>query len=216
MTPPKREETADGFELQFGSNFLGPFALTSLLLPLLLRSKRARVATMTSSAAMMGKINFDDLQSERRYEAMAAYSQSKLADLLMTMHLGELAQRNGWDLLSTAAHPGYTRTNLLKNGPNRGTSKTGIAWYYRLVPSMSIPKGTEPLLHAAAAPDAEQKIFYGPRFLMIGSTHQARIPTAARRADCARLWAEAERLTGVSTLKTVTTSDGGGHKHAGS
>uniref|UniRef100_UPI001980A21C SDR family NAD(P)-dependent oxidoreductase n=1 Tax=Pantoea stewartii TaxID=66269 RepID=UPI001980A21C len=124
MAPPRRELTKDGFELQFATNFLGHFALTQLLLPLLLKSKNPRVTTMTSSAAMMGKIEFDDLQCERSYQPIAAYAQSKLACLLFANQLGDIARTRNWPLLSTSAHPGHTRTNLQTSGPNLGTAST--------------------------------------------------------------------------------------------
>src|SRR5277367_5641954 len=109
MAPPTRMTTADGFELQFGSNFLGPFALTMRLLPLVLAAPAPRVVTMSSGTANYGRIRFDDLQSERGYRPNLAYAQSKLADLMMTLHLADLAVREGWNLLSAGAHPGFTR-----------------------------------------------------------------------------------------------------------
>ncbi|NEE60386.1 SDR family NAD(P)-dependent oxidoreductase, partial [Streptomyces sp. SID8455] len=112
MAPPARMTTTDGFELQFGSNFLGPFALTVRLLPLLLAAPAARVATMSSGTANYGRIHFDDLQWERRrYSPNLSYAQSKLADLMLTRQLADIAAERGWNLLSTGAHPGYTRTN---------------------------------------------------------------------------------------------------------
>jgi NAD(P)-dependent dehydrogenase (short-subunit alcohol dehydrogenase family) len=197
MTPPTRHVTVDGFELQFGTNFLGPFLLTNLLLPTLLRNKISRVVTMTSMAAIAGRIDFDDLNSERSYSRLAAYSQSKLADHMLGKHLALLAEQRGWGLLSTLAHPGYTRTNLLMNGPNLGTSRSGKSWYYHLFPSMGVQQGTEPLLHAATDLAAPQGGFYGPRFLLAGSSHPARAPRAARRADSERLWSVACELTGL-------------------
>src|SRR5579871_2356266 len=113
MAPPARMVTPDGFELQFGTNFLGPFALTMRLLPLVLASPAPRVVMMSSKAAEFGKIHFDDLQWERaRYQPMTCYAQSKLADLMLSQHLAAVADERGWPLLSVAAHPGYTKTNL--------------------------------------------------------------------------------------------------------
>ena len=126
MAVPQRMTTADGFELQFGSNFLGPFALTNLLLPLLLSSESPRVATMASGAANFGSIHFRDLQFAESYSAVKAYAQSKLADLLMGLHLARIAQDRGWNLLSTIAHPGYTRTNLQTAGPNLGRDEEAV------------------------------------------------------------------------------------------
>jgi NAD(P)-dependent dehydrogenase (short-subunit alcohol dehydrogenase family) len=120
MAPPTRMTTADGFELQFGSNFLGPFALTMRLLPLVLAAPAPRVVTMSSGVASYGRIRFDDLQWQRGYRPNLAYAQSKLADLMMTLHLADLAARNGWNLMSNAAHPGFTRTNLQTAGAGLG------------------------------------------------------------------------------------------------
>jgi len=199
MAPPQRQTTVDGSELQWGSNFLGPFALTNLLLPVLLRTKAPRVVTMTSSAAHWAKINWEDIQWERRYDKWPAYGQSKLADMLMALHLGTLAEQRGWGLLSTLAHPGYTRTNLQTSGPNMGTGRTTVPLMIKLIPSMDAVKGTEPLLHAAADPEARQGTYYGPRWLMIGDTRVIPIPAAAGKSDPARLWAIAEELSGVKT-----------------
>ena len=116
MAPPTRMTTADGFELQFGSNFLGPFALTMRLLPLVLAAQAPRVVTMSSGVASYGRIRFDDLQWKRRYRPNLAYAQSKLADLMLTLHLADLAAEQGWNLMSNAAHPGFTRTNLQTAG----------------------------------------------------------------------------------------------------
>ena len=120
MAPPTRMTTADGFELQFGSNFLGPFALTMRLLPLVLAAPAPRVVTMSSGVASYGRIRFDDLQWQRGYRPNLAYAQSKLADLMMTLHLADLAARHGWNLMSNGAHPGFTRTNLQTAGASLG------------------------------------------------------------------------------------------------
>ena len=123
MAPPTRQVTADDFELQFGSNFLGPFALTMRLLPLILAAPAPRVVTMSSGVASYGRIRFDDPQWKRRYSPNLSYAQSKLADLMMTLRLADLATANGWDLMSNAAHPGFTRTNLQTAGASLGRDK---------------------------------------------------------------------------------------------
>lgn len=200
MAPPTRHTTADGFELQFGSNFLGPFALTVRLLPTLLRAARPRVVTMSSGLAAIGRIRFDDLQWERRYSAHGAYAQSKLADLMLTRRLAELATERGWDLHSIGAHPGYTQTNLQLTGPNLGRQTRRRAFDFALLPSQQVGTGTEPLLFAAADPAAENGGYYGPtgRFGLVGPTGPVRLPRRARDAEAARrLWTEAERLTDV-------------------
>jgi NAD(P)-dependent dehydrogenase (short-subunit alcohol dehydrogenase family) len=203
MVPPKRMTTADGFELQFGTNFLGPFALTNLLLPLLLQSPSPRVATMSSGTANFGCIHFDDLQWERRYRSGAAYAQSKLADMLMGQQLATVSAERGWPLLSTIAHPGYTRTNLQTSGANLGREvpvrrQPGDR---TLLPSQGVEQGAEPLLYAATSPDAQQGAYYGPGGLLglVGPTHRASVPRSARKPRVpAALWSTAEQLTGTS------------------
>jgi NAD(P)-dependent dehydrogenase (short-subunit alcohol dehydrogenase family) len=203
MAPPTRMTTADGFELQFGSNYLGPFALTVWLLPLVLAAPAPRVVTMSSGLASIGRIRFDDLQWDRRYRANPAYAQSKLADLMLTEHLAVIATQRGWNLLSTAANPGFTRTNLQTAGASLGRDKPKrtVANSIHILPSQEVGPGTEPLLYAATSPDAVNGGYYGPggRFRLVGPTTTARLPRRARdTATAARLWAEAERLTGVS------------------
>lgn len=200
MIPPTRVETVDGYELQFQSNFLGPFLLTNLLLPRLLESTSPRVATMSSGTADFGSIHFRDLQFRGRYSAARAYAQSKLADLLMTLRLAELSEANGWGLLSTAAHPGYTRTNLQTAGRNLGREKQLQPASRTLLPSQGVEQGAEPLLFAAADPAAAQGAYYGPsRMALVGPTHRARLPRSARGRDLpASLWAVAAELTGLA------------------
>ncbi len=202
MGVPKRMETADGFELQLGTNFLGPFALTNLLLPLLLRAQSPRVATMASGLANVGKINFADLNSERRYGPWSAYAQSKLADLLLGLRLAEVAQRRGWALRSTIAHPGFTRTNLQAAGPNLGRDRPGFNPFgnWNPVPSQAPEQGAEPLLFAAVDPAAENGAYYGPSGAMglVGQTKRVTLPNAASGPSLARsLWAVAQDLTGT-------------------
>ncbi len=202
MTPPTRMTTADGFELQFGSNYLGPFALTMRLLPLLLAAPSPRVVTMSSGAANLGRIHLDDLQWERRYRRVGAYAQSKLADLLMARHLAVVATQRGWHLISNAAHPGYTRTNLQTAGASLGRDKPKRSVLVSLpfLPSQAPEQGTEPLLYAATSPDAINGGYYGPSGFMelVGPTKVARLNRRMRDdAAAARLWIEAERLTGT-------------------
>ena len=210
MAPPARMVTADGFELQFGSNFLGPFALTARLLPLILAAPEPRVATMSSGMANFGKIHFDDLQWERRrYRPNLAYAQSKLADLMLTLHLAAVADQRGWDLLSTAAHPGFTRTNLQTAGASLGRDRPKRTPFNSLqvLPSQDAEHGTEPMLYAATSPSAVAGGYYGPggRVGLVGPTTTVRPPRRARdAATAARLCAEAERLTGVSLAAGAT------------
>ncbi|WP_430331533.1 SDR family oxidoreductase [Rhodococcus sp. ACT016] len=202
MSPPERFETVDGFELQFGSNFLGPFALTNLLLPLLLDAPAPRVATMTSAAAHYGRINFRDLHSTHHYSPALSYAQSKLADMLMAQHLARVAVERDWNLLSTYAHPGYTRTNLQTAGASLGRDRQRHGMFSgsdrTILPSQDVHQGVEPLLFAATSPDAAQGGYYGPggRMGLVGPTRRCEQPRSSRGVDLASsLWAVAEKLT---------------------
>jgi NAD(P)-dependent dehydrogenase (short-subunit alcohol dehydrogenase family) len=201
MAPKKRAQTVDGFELQFATNFLGHYVLTLRLLPLILTAAGPSVTTMSSVAAQIGRIHFNDLQSERRYSPYGSYAQSKLADLLFAQQLARIANERNWDLMSNAAHPGLTRTNLLNARLNVGqdTQKTSIQT--RLAPSQSVEQGTEPMLYAATSPDAISGAYYGPRglFGLAGATTLVKAPRSARKPEIAeRLWEVAERLSGES------------------
>lgn len=204
MAPPTRMVTADGFELQFGTNYLGPLALTIRLLPLALAAPAPRVATMSSKAAEFGQIRFDDLQWERRrYVPMGCYSQSKLADLMLSQHLAAVAGERGWNLLSVGAHPGYTKTNLLNAGPSLGRNRPRLLGVGTMGHAFgqSVGVGTEPLLYAATSPDAVNGGYYGPKGFMelFGTSTTVRPTRKALDAEAAaRLWAEAERLTDVA------------------
>ena len=200
MVPPRRHETADGHELQWGTNFLGPFALTNLLLPLLLAAPAPRVATMSSGAANLGRIDFADLDWERRrYRPWAAYAQSKLADVHLARHLAQLARTRGWSLVSNAAHPGFTRTNLQTAGPNLGREHPvtrPVGWP---LPNMEPQEGTGSILFAAADPAALPGAYYGPRHLITGYPRRAGLSRRMRDATtAARLWSAAEEITSTT------------------
>ncbi|MCU1406061.1 MAG: short chain dehydrogenase [Glaciihabitans sp.] len=203
MAPPKRMLTVDGFELQFASNFLGPFALTNLLLPRILGSLEPRVTTMSSFVAVIGRIRFEDLQFTRGYSPYPAYAQSKLADLLLARHLASVAVERKWNLLSTAAHPGFTSTNLQSAGANLGRERPRKSLFEK-APfgfSQEVQQGAEPLLFAAADPEAKQGGYYGPseKFGLVGPTRRTRLYRSARGADLAKsLWTVAEDLTGTT------------------
>jgi NAD(P)-dependent dehydrogenase (short-subunit alcohol dehydrogenase family) len=209
MSVPKRELTEDGFELQFGTNFLGPFALTGLLMPVLQRSASPRVTTVSSGAANMGtkKINFDDLQWERSYGPWKAYCQSKLADLLFTLELGKRCAAARIGLLSNAAHPGYARTNLQTSGPGRPQNPLGRFLYFSIEKIMAsfmsqdAAHGALPTLRAATAIDAAQGSYYAPdrMFGLKGDPVLVPVPKLARdQAVARRLWEVSLKLTGVS------------------
>jgi NAD(P)-dependent dehydrogenase (short-subunit alcohol dehydrogenase family) len=207
MAVPKRHTTADGFELQLGTNHLGHFALTGRLVSLLRAATSPRVTTVSSGAHLMGSIHFDDLQLERGYRAWTAYSQSKLANLLFAQQLERLSRANGWGILSDAAHPGSTRTNLQSSGPSmgqEGSLRSRMIEVPMRLPGMSqdAPSGALPTLYAATSPDAVGDGYYGPNGFMEmtgrGVT-TARRSKRARDVDAAvRLWSMSEALTGVS------------------
>jgi len=199
MTPPKRQVTSDGFELQFGTNYLGHFALTAHLLPLLRQAAMPRVVSLSSIAAPQGVIHFDDLQSERAYNPMVAYGQSKLACLMFAFELQRRSDAAGWGLQSIAAHPGVSRTELLPNGAG---TWSGMGIFRRLFWFLFQPaaQGALPTLFAATSPQAKGGVYYGPDKLreLRGYPTEAKIPPQALdMASAARLWRESERLTGV-------------------
>ena len=202
MATPKRSITADGFELQLGTNYLGHFALTARLLPLLRRSGQARVVSVSSGAHKMGKkrIDFDDLQSERKYSPFDAYCQSKLAMLMFAFELQRRSDANGWGLLSNAAHPGYARTDLIANGPGTDSILARLAKFMGLFLSQSAADGALPILYAATDPDARPAGYYGPKnmFEMKGPVVAAVIDRAAQDLAAAKqLWNVSAELTGA-------------------
>lgn len=211
MAPKTREVTADGFEMQFGVNVLGHFALTDLLMPALeLAAKRGgaapRVVTIASIAHKRGTIHFSDLQSEKSYDAMAAYRQSKLADLMFALELDRRLRAAGSRVMSVAAHPGVAQTPLFLRAEHKGIERLirrgmGVAIQLFL---NSAAEGAVPTLFAATAPEAESGGYYGPQGYeeMRGSdVGPATIAIQARDREAAsRLWSECERLTGVQML----------------
>jgi NAD(P)-dependent dehydrogenase (short-subunit alcohol dehydrogenase family) len=200
MMPPQRETTDDGFELQFESNYLGHYALTARLLPLLRAAAAPRVTSLSSFMAYFGRFDWDDLQS-RKYTPVRSYGLSKLAMLSFARELQARSDLHGWGLLSDAAHPGFTRTNLQTTGPRRGKAPRPPREYRRTPFWQLIETGILPALHAATSPDAAPGGYYGPDgFLgLTGGSHPAREPRAARNAaDAARLFDESARLSGVT------------------
>jgi NAD(P)-dependent dehydrogenase (short-subunit alcohol dehydrogenase family) len=207
MMPPTRKATADGFELQFGTNHLGHFALTGRLLPLLRRGQAPRVVSVSSVAHRGARIHFDDPQWERAYRRWPAYGQSKLANLMFALELQRRSDLAGWGLTSNAAHPGFALTSLIANGmgfPSLVLKATnGLA---SLV-SQSAAAGAWPLLYAATSPRATGGAYYGPSGFqeLTGPPALARImPQARDRADAIRLWTLSEQATGV-TFPPVST-----------
>jgi NAD(P)-dependent dehydrogenase (short-subunit alcohol dehydrogenase family) len=206
MIPPK-SLTADGFELQFGTNHLGHFALTNLLLG----HVTGRVVTVSSSAHRFGAIDFDDLQWERRpYKAWRAYGQSKLANLLFTAELQRKLIEVGSSIKATAAHPGYAATNLQFHSGNRAMDAFNAVANRFL--AQDEDGGALPTLYAAVA-DVPGNSFAGPAGLMEwrGGAKLVKRTAAAEDMDVARrLWEVSERLTGVRfPLSAQATSASG-------
>lgn len=200
LTTGARRLTANGFEVQMGANYLGHFALTGRLMPLLQRSRQPRVVQMSSLAHRQGSIDFEDLQLERGYSPWRAYCQSKLAMLMFTLELQRRSGAQGWGLLSAASHPGYVRTELAANAPvaRYRLSTNGLMFLPLL--SQSAEDGALPTLFAATAPDARPGGYYGStgRFEMVGPVGPAAIDEKARDLGQARrLWEVSEELTGV-------------------
>jgi NAD(P)-dependent dehydrogenase (short-subunit alcohol dehydrogenase family) len=201
MALPRRETTVDGFERQLATNHLGHFALTGLLLPALLTGP-SRVVTVSSMAHRMGRIALDDLQSERAYQPWAVYGQSKLANLLFTMELQRRADAAGADLVSVAAHPGWSATNLVLAGPGAGRPHWLSAVLdagNRLV-AQSAEAGAWPTLFAATDPGVRGAEFFGPGSLGGTRGHPARTVARAPAYDpdlAAALWQRSSELTGV-------------------
>jgi NAD(P)-dependent dehydrogenase (short-subunit alcohol dehydrogenase family) len=201
MSLPRRQTTADGFEMQFSTNYLGHYALTARLLPSLRRGSQPRVVNLSSLAHRSGKIDFDDLQGARSYSPWRAYCQSKRAMLMFAFELQRRSNALGWGLMSNAAHPGYARTDLIPNGPGA----SGLFWQInkalqRFV-SHSAAAGALPTLFAATSPEAQPAGYYGPDWIyeLKGPPVPAKImPQAKDAAVAARLWDVSAALTGVS------------------
>lgn len=191
MEPPVRGVSRDGYESQFAVNYLGHFALTAQLLPLLRKAQAPRVVTLSSIAARGGEIHFDDLQFESEYDSMDAYRQSKLACLMFALELQRRSDAAGWGLTSIASHPGVSRTNLL---PSQGRSLP-MAFLFQ-----SAAQGAVPTLFAVTATEARGGEYYGPTGFMElrGDLGFAKVPAAARDLKTSeRLWTVSESLTGT-------------------
>lgn len=198
MAPRGRRRTADGFELQFGTNHLGHFALTGLLLPRLQGRKGARVVTVSSTAHRFGWLRFDDLQCERRYSRWLAYGQSKLANLLFARELDRRLRAAGSPVASLAAHPGYAATNLQSAAPP-AFDRAVFAVTNRLL-AQSPEMGALPELYAATRPNLDGGLFVGPDGFDEQRGYPKVVAPNRRGRDTAaaeRLWRVSEELTGV-------------------
>jgi NAD(P)-dependent dehydrogenase (short-subunit alcohol dehydrogenase family) len=201
MALPTRQVSADGFEMQMATNYLGHFALTGHLLPLLQRGLDTRVVQVSSLSHRLATIDFDDLHFERRYSPIKAYGQSKLAMLLFAFELQRRSDAGKWRLMSVAAHPGYARTPLFEKGPG---AKSLISRLHRSFGGWlghSAALGALPLLYAATGPRARSGDYYGPQGALglAGPSGVAGIGKKAQDKELAgRLWETSERLTGVT------------------
>ena len=199
MALPERR-TVDGFEMQLGTNHLGHFALTGLVLERLLRGRDPRVVTVSSGLHKRGRIDFDDLQGERSYDKWAAYNQSKLANLLFAYELQRRASAAGLPLRSLAAHPGFAATNLWSGGRSSSSLSERFAARSGKLIAQSDKMGAEPTLYAATAPGIRGGAYAGP-----GGFHEMRghpklvdsSPASKDEATARRLWEASEDLTGV-------------------
>ena len=197
QTPAGR--TADGFELQFGTNHLGHFALTGLLLAALGRGDAPRVVTVSSLEHKPGRLDFDNLQLERGYAPRKAYQQSKLANAVFGIELDRRLRAAGSPIVSVLAHPGYSATNLQSTGP-RGLAAIGLRIGNALV-AQSAQRGALPQLFAATAPTVRGGQFFGPSGFQEfrgDPTEVQASPAAYDPAIGRRLWAVSEELTGVA------------------
>ncbi len=198
MAPPRRL-TKDGFESQFGTNHLGHFALTGLLLAPLMAAPAPRVVTISAGLHRIGTIRFDDLQGEHAYNNWRWYGQSKLANLMFCFELQRRARAAGVKLLSLAAHPGYAATNLQFAGPAAWYERAAMTVSNRVI-AQSAEMGALPALYAATYPDLPGGSFVGPDGLLEGRGHPRTVTAAGKAYDqqaWRRLWEVSEELTGV-------------------
>jgi NAD(P)-dependent dehydrogenase (short-subunit alcohol dehydrogenase family) len=197
MGTPRRR-TADGFELQFGTNHLGHFALTTALLENMEGREDARVVTLSSTAHKMGRINFDNLNGDRHYFRWNAYGQSKLANLLFALELDRRLRADGSTVKSLAAHPGYAATNLQRAGPPLFDRLVMVASNALIAQSDEI--GALPTLYAATQPGLDGGTYIGPDSFREQRGHPTIVQPSARARDpetARRLWEVSERLTAV-------------------
>jgi NAD(P)-dependent dehydrogenase (short-subunit alcohol dehydrogenase family) len=200
MMPP-RSETADGFELQFGTNHLGHFALTGLLLDALVAGTGSRVVTVSSLEHRPGKLDWDDLQSESGYSPRGAYQQSKFANAVFGLELDRRLRAAGLPVISVLAHPGYSATNLQSTGPT-GVMKTFLAVGNKIL-AQGADRGALPQLFAATAPGVDGGQFFGPDGFMQGRGAPTEVQPVGRARDeetATKLWQVSEQLTGVKYL----------------
>ncbi len=201
MAIPKRK-TTDGFEMQFGVNHLGHFALTGLLFDILKSTGGSRVVNVTSMAHNIGKIRFDDINWDKNYNRWKAYGMSKLANILFTFELADRVLANGIDMKVLVAHPGHADSSLIEKGPEmsgRNFLVKAVRFLNRLV-AQSTEMGSLPILYAATAPEAVHRAYYGPRGFAGARGYPGR--TYPNRKKISKdlqqeLWQISEKMTGV-------------------
>jgi NAD(P)-dependent dehydrogenase (short-subunit alcohol dehydrogenase family) len=199
MAIPERRTTPQGFEMQFGTNHLGHFALTGLLLPALLRQPKSRVVTVASIAHKSGKLNFDDLNAERRYDPRSAYAQSKLANVVFGLEFDRRLRARSATTASVIAHPGVAVTNIVSNGMGTGLKGRVVNALLPFV-AQSDDRGSWPLLYAATSPEVHGGEYYGPDGIAEFKGTPVEVkpkPHALDPAAGKRLWEISEALTGV-------------------
>jgi NAD(P)-dependent dehydrogenase (short-subunit alcohol dehydrogenase family) len=199
MAIPERRTTPQGFEMQFGTNHLGHFALTGLLLPALLRQPDSRVVTVASIAHKGGKLNFDDLNAERGYDPRGAYQQSKLANLVFGLEFDRRLRARPANTSSLIAHPGVAVTNIVSNGMGTGLKGRIVNALLPFV-AQSDDRGSWPLLYAATSPEAHGGGYYGPDGIAEVKGSPVEVKPKQHALDPAagkRLWEISETLTGV-------------------
>ena len=193
MVPPY-SKTEEGFELQFGVNHLGHFALTALLFDLIKSTQNSRIVNVSSNAHKMGNINFDDLNWEKRkYIARKAYGDSKLANLYFTYELSEKLEGKGLSVTVTAAHPGWTATNLQRH--------SSVIEFMSNIFAMPVERGTLPILRAAIDKSAKSGDFYGPDGFMEMTGDPVRVDSnklSHNKEKAEKLWEVSERMTGIN------------------
>lgn len=198
-----RKETADGFEMQFGINHLGPFALTGQLIDHLMQTENSRVVTVSSNLHKQGQINMNDLQAKRSYSNWAAYNNSKLANLLFTYELQRRLTAVNAPTISVAAHPGFSSTSIQQGGSNKEASflQSAFLSIVSLFMAQSASMGALPQLYAATMPDVSGGDYYGPdgRSEMSGYPQKTTSSPTSNDAELAKqLWEASEELTGVA------------------
>ena len=197
--------TNDGFEMQFGVNYLGHFALTGLLYPILEETPGARVINMCSLAYLFGRLDFGDLQSQRKYRKWGAYGQSKLAMLHFTSEFNRREIRKGGGITVLSAHPGYASTKLILRGPEMEKHEFAVSFFdfANRVAAQPASKGILPALYAASSENVEKGGFYGPDGLIGLHGYPVRIQPKKGRVnadDAKRLWDVSMNLTGIHWL----------------